>query len=314
MTEVKFGARKDRIQPRTPTGLDVYELRAAGIRHRLQAPLWLAGLELGRGHVHAGRAREHALIQVAEQLDGLGARSASARQLAGDRRDPRLGGQRPTQNLAVARQPSGLDGRLGLIETEARTAGHLVRVREADRHRRRELPLPRSPRDGDAAAQMADRILIALGEILGEPEVVGGVEPQNDGVVPERVQPHGGRGRRGLRRGDPAKSELGEAHQALGDDRQRRLAERDRGVQAALRPRVHRREVAVIQSVGGQLDLEVRGDHGPRIGDVLERGHEPAVGGLVAAEQVLAHGAAGDQSGAQRSRARRRPRPGPAPP
>ena len=152
------------------------------------------------------------------------------------------------------------------------------------------------------AAQMADRILVALGEILGEPEVVGRVEPESD-----------------RRRRPSASSRTAAAAAAVcaaairpspSSAKHTRLSattasagsrERDRGVQAALRPRVHRREVAVIQSVGGQLDLEVRGDYGPRIGDVLERGHEPAVGRLVAAEQVLAHGAAGDQSGAQRT-------------
>ena len=77
-----------------------------------------------------------------------------------------------------------------------------------------------------------------------------------DRVVAQPIQPRRRCGLRGVRRGSVAEPKLGETNKALGDDRQRRLAQGDRGVQPELCPRLHRREVTVIESVGRQLDLE----------------------------------------------------------
>ena len=58
------------------------------------------------------------------------------------------------------------------------------------------------------------------------------------------------------------------------------------------------REVAVVERVGGELDLEVAGRVG--VADLGQRAEQPGVGGGVAAEQVLAHRAAGDEPRAHR--------------
>jgi hypothetical protein len=278
----------------------VGELGSARVGHRLQAAFGLAGLQLRGRDVDARAARQDAVIEVAEQVHRLGSGRLRARELAGDRGDPGFSGKRPAEYLPVARQPRGLDGALALFETGAQSAGDFVGVGEADRHRRRELPLSHSARDGNAAAKVADRLLVALGKVLREAQVVGTVEAQRERVVAERVETPR-RLRRSILRGtDVAEAQLGEADEALGDDRQRGLVAPHRGLQAALGPGAHRGEVAVVERIGGQLDLEVGGNGRVGIGDVVQRGDQPAVRRLVTAEQVLAHRAAGDQPRPQR--------------
>ena len=86
---------------------------------------------------------------------------------------------------------------------------------------------------------------------------------------------------RGGQRLEPA---VGQPHGVLG---------RPRG------PLVHRLEVAVVEGVGGQLGVQGRGRRAVLVLEGVERVEQPRVGGVVAAEQVLARRAGGDQPHAQ---------------
>ena len=93
---------------------------------------------------------------------------------------------------------AGLDRGLGGVERLGEPPADLQRVREADHHRDHELALAGRARDRDAAAQVADRVVVALAEELGEAEVVGRVEAAGERAVVERVERRGGLGARRL--------------------------------------------------------------------------------------------------------------------
>jgi hypothetical protein len=67
-------------------------------------------------------------------------------------------------------------------------------MRQPDRHRDHELALARCSRHRDAAAEVADRVVVALAEELREAEVVGGVQATRQRAVVERVQTRRGVG------------------------------------------------------------------------------------------------------------------------
>ena len=71
--------------------------------------------------------------------------------------------------------------------------------------------------------------------------------------------------------------------------------------------RGQRGEVAVVERVHGQLGLQRARGRAAAVGQLGERAGEAVVGGAVAAEQVLARGAGGDQPGAHLGELRRDP-------
>ena len=167
-------------------------------------------------------------------------------------------------------------------------------MREPDRHRDHELPLPGRARDADPAAEVADRVVVVLAEELREPEVVGGVQAAAQRAVVERVELGGGVRAQRLRLGDPAEPERAEALQCGRDGREPGHADVRRGRPGTPGPGDDAVEVTVVERVGRELHLQVGG----RERAFAQRrllGEQPRVGGAVAAEQVLAHRAARDQ-------------------
>ena len=245
--EGQLGSRQHRVEPGAAAGLDVRELGRAARAHRGQAALGLARLELGGGDVHERRAGEDALVEPVEQRHRLGAGGAGAGDLAAQRAHPGVGGQGEAEHLAVAQQPRGLDGGLGELARLAQAAADLQRVGEPDRHRDHELALAGRAGDGDAAAQVADGVVVALAEELGEPEVVGGVDAAGQRAVVEAVHAAGGLDLQRLGLGGAAEPELGEALERGGErgerrrvDAQRRVARRGAPTPARRRSRCRR--------------------------------------------------------------------------
>ena len=184
----------------------------------------------------AGRPAEHALVQAVQQRHRLGAGGAGAAEFAAQGADPGVGGQREAEHLAVAPQPRALDRRVRGVGGLGQAPADLQRVREPDRHRDHELALAARPRDGDAAAEVADRVVVALAEELGEAQVVGGVQPAGERAVVERVQARRGVGARRLRVGDLAQPERAVAVERGRDGLERRGAERGGGGLRACAP------------------------------------------------------------------------------
>ena len=135
-----------------------------------------------------GREREHAVVDARDQRDGLLGGSVGALEIAGHRRGPALGDERPGGQLPVAGEPPRLDRALGHVERLGQPPADLERVRQSDHHRRDELALAGGARDGDAAPQMPDRVVVALAEVLGEAEVVRRLESSGQLLVVERVE------------------------------------------------------------------------------------------------------------------------------
>ncbi len=148
--------------------------------------------------------------------------------------------------------------------------------------------------------QVADPVVVVLAEELGEPEVVGGVQAAGEGAVVERVEARGGVGAQLLGVGDLPAAEGAPAFERGRDGGEARHAERLGGRAGAHRPLADVDEVAVVERVGGELDLEVGGRERALAAELVQRAEQPRVGGGVAAEQVLAHRAAGDEPRADR--------------
>ena len=231
--------RERGLQPRTPAGLDARELGRAGDMRLLEASLGPARLEEDHRGMGVRAQRDDAVVEARDQRDSLLRGRVGALEVSGHRRDPALGHQRPRRQLAVAREPRGLDGALGGVERLRQPAADLERVRQPDHHRHDELALPGGARDRDAAAQVADRLVVVLAEELGEAEVVGGLEPARQRRVGQRVEGRGGLRARRLGGVDVALRVAREAQQrGRGHGRERRgRRARRAAVRSHARPR-----------------------------------------------------------------------------
>ena len=236
------------------------------------------------------RAREHAVVEPLEQRHRLVAGGPRAVDVA-EHRPPSSASatEREADQLPVAGQPRRLERRVGRLGRLGEPPAGLQRVREPDQHRHDELALADRAREVDPAAQVADRVVVALAEVLGEAEVVRRVEPQHQLIVGQRVEQ-----RRALRAGGlappPRVAEvvLGEAQQRGGERLQPAVLQRPRGLGGARRPtrasprsrcRTARRRPA------RRAARRPRRRPGPR---ARRAPQQPRVGGVVAAEQVLA--------------------------
>ena len=86
-------------------------------------------------------AREHAVVEPVEQRDRLLAGGARMVDVADRGRHPRVGDERPADQLPVARQPRGFERRVGRLGGLEQPPAGLERVREPDLHRHHELAL-----------------------------------------------------------------------------------------------------------------------------------------------------------------------------
>ena len=203
-----------------------------------------------------GGQREHALVDARDQRHGLLGGSVGALEVAGHRRRPALGDQRPGGQLPVAGEPPRLDGALGGVQRLRQTSANLERVREPDHHRRDELSLAGRARDRDAAPQMPDRRVVVLAEVLGEAEVVRRLQPCRQAPVVERVDRGRGPFARVLRGGNVSFGVAGVTQQCRRHRAEARVSESGSGRRGLCGVRAHRREVRVVQGVGGQLHTQ----------------------------------------------------------
>ena len=296
----ELGARQRRVHPRAPARLDRGEVRQPDGAHGGQAAVDLAEVGPQHAQVRVRGAREHAVVEPVEQGHRLVARGARAVDVAEIGHRPRVGDQREDDELPVAGQPRGLDRAVGRLGRLGEEPARLQRVREPDHHRHHELALADRAREVDPAPQVADRVVVVLAEELREAEVVRRVEPQHELVVGQRVDQ-----RRALRcarrRPPPASPRLYSAkHSSAVASASSPRSPSRRAVSAARAAHcAHRLEVAVVERVGGQLGVQGGGRRAVLVVERLERVEQPRVGGVVAAEQVLARRARGDQAHAQ---------------
>ena len=272
------------------------ELGGSGQVRKAQAAFGIACFDERRGDRFAVGARQHALVEPLDAgqcfLTGAHRLLEVARHGGG----PGLGKQREARHLRVVGQPGSLDGALGRLQRFGESPADLQREGEPDHHSHEVLALPADTRYRDAALQVADGIVVALAEVLGETEVVRGVQPAREDVIAEAVKRRDRFAAGTIRLLRPPQRVGGKAGQRGRHGCQGRVAPRARGHEGPFSPIQRGLEVRVEDRIGGELHLQRGGVRRCVIGLLRERCQQAGVRGVVATEEVLGAGACADEA------------------
>ena len=212
-------------------------------------------------------------------------------------RDVGGGAEHPAGDVVVG----GDLRRLQRVVLERERGRDVALAQQAQRLRagehRHELVLPGGARDGDPARGVADRVVVALDQVLRPRQPVERVEVARERLVVGRVQVRARRASASARAAAHVAG-VGARVRERGRGRRRSAA----GRRAAARPpaparsaRSPRRRRARRTRPAICANRTVRASAESRSGERVERGGEPPVRRLVAAEEVLGRGARGDQ-------------------